>query len=184
MEHTSRLPLQDLSDDALIRQVREGNPEAFTVLYHRYLPGVFKRVRYVVPEADVEDVTQEVFIAVSKSLASFRGDSQFGTWLRTLTNYSVAQFYRKRTRKQDPPLAPLMEASGYTEGNAPKMLEERANIQNALGKLPENYREVLLLRFAEDLQFNEIAELTNQNLEATKSLYRRAISALRNLLEE
>jgi RNA polymerase sigma-70 factor (ECF subfamily) len=77
-----------------------------------------------------------------------------------------------------------MEASGYTEGNAPKMLEERANIQNALGKLPENYREVLLLRFAEDLQFNEIAELTNQNLEATKSLYRRAISALRNLLEE
>jgi len=184
MENTSKQALQDFSDDVLIQQIKEGNPEAFTVLYHRHLPGVFRRVRYVIPENDVEDVTQEIFIAVSKSLASFRGDSQFGTWLRTLTNYSVAQFYRKRTRKQDPPLAALSEASGRTEGNAPKILEERVCIQNALQKLPENYREVLLLRFAEDLQFNEIAVLTNQNLEATKSLYRRAISALRNLLEE
>ncbi len=70
------------------------------------------------------------------------------------------------------------------EGNTPKILEERIFIQNALQNLPENYREVILLCFAEDLQFNEIAELTNQNLEATKPLYRRAISTLRNLLEE
>jgi RNA polymerase sigma-70 factor (ECF subfamily) len=184
MENISKQTLLDLSDEALIQQINEGKREAFTVLYHRHLPSVFRRVRYVVPENDVEDVTQEIFIAVSKSLASFRGDAKFGTWLRTLTNYSVAQFYRKRTRKQDPLLAPLSEASGRMEGNTPRVLEERIFMQNALQKLPENYREVILLRFAEDLQFNEIAELTNQNLEATKSLYRRAISALRNLLEE
>lgn len=184
MENISKQTLQDLSDEVLVQQTKEGSNEAFDILYRRHLPSVFKRVRYVIPENDVEDVTQEIFIAAFKSLASFRGDSQFGTWLRTLTNYSVTQFYRKRTRKQDPLLAPLSEASGKMEGGTPKILEERIFIQNALQKLPENYREVLLLRFAEDMQFNEIAKLTNQNLEATKSLYRRAISALRNLMEE
>ena len=184
MENVSKQTLQDISDEVLIRQFKEGSHEAFAALYHRHLPNVFRRVRYVIPENDVEDVTQEVFIAASKSLASFRGDSQFGTWLRTLTNYKVTEFYRKRTRKQEPLLAPLSEASGRTEGGTSKSMEERIFIQRALQKLPENYREVLLLRFVEDLQFNEIAELTNQNLEATKSLFRRAISALRNLLEE
>jgi len=62
-------------------------------------------------------------------------------------------------------------------------MEERIYIQRALQQLPENYREIILLRFAEDLQFNEIADLTNQNLEATKSLFRRAIAALRTHLE-
>lgn len=184
MENASKQNLHDVSDETLIQQYKEGDSDAFTVLYHRHLPNVYKRVRYVVPADDVEDVTQEVFIAASKSLSSFRGDSQFGTWLRTLTNYSVAKFYRMRTRKREPLLAPLLEASGKTEGDTHKVLEERVIIQNALQKLPENYREILLLRLAEDMQFNEISDLLGQNIEATKSLFRRAIAALRNLLDE
>ncbi len=172
------------SDEVLIRHFKDGSQEAFDLLYHRHLPSVFKRVRYVIPENDVEDVTQEVFIAALRSLPSFRGDSQFGTWLRTLTNHKVAEFYRKRSRKQEPLLAPLSEASGKVDGYTSKKMEERVFIQKALHKLPENYQEIILLRFAEDLQFNEIAELLSQNLEATKSLYRRAITALRNHLEE
>ncbi|HRQ24585.1 MAG TPA: RNA polymerase sigma factor [Anaerolineales bacterium] len=184
METTSTPAPSHASDDDLIQQFKDGNQEAFDLLYQRYLPGVYKRVRYVVPESDIEDVTQEIFIAALKSLPSFRGDSRFGTWLRTLTNHKVAEFYRKRNRKQEPPLASLSEAVGRMEGNVPSVLEERILIQRALKNLPDNYREVILLRFAEDLQFNEIAELMDQNLEATKSLFRRAISALRNHLDE
>jgi RNA polymerase sigma-70 factor (ECF subfamily) len=174
---------ENASDEALIQQFKNGKKEAFDALYHRYLRGVYNRVRYVVPESDIEDVTQEVFIAALKSLPSFRGDSQFGTWLRTLTNHKVAEFYRKRNRKQEPPIASLTEGSGRQEGNSPGVLEERVLIQRALQKLPENYREVILLRFAEDLQFNEIAAVMDQNLEATKSLFRRAITALRKHLD-
>jgi len=184
METTSTPSPNHSSDDDLIRQFKDGNQEAFDLLYHRYLPRVYRRVRYVVPESDIEDVTQEIFIAALKSLPSFRGDSRFGTWLRTLTNYKVAEFYRKRNRKQEPPLASLSEAAGRMAGNVPNALEERILVQRALQKLPDNYREVILLRFTEDLQFNEIAELMDQNLEATKSLFRRAISALRNHLDE
>ena len=183
MENTSNPAFQDISDDVLVQRFKDGDTEAFDLLYHRHLPNVYKRVRYVVPEVDIEDVTQEVFIAALKSLPSFRGEAQFGTWLRTLTNYKVAEYYRKRTRKQEPKTAPLSEASGRTEGFTSKAMEERIYIQRALQKLPENYQEVILLRFAEDLQFNEIAETLGQNLEATKSLFRRAITALRNHLD-
>jgi RNA polymerase sigma-70 factor, ECF subfamily len=183
MQNTSLL-LQDASDELLIQKYRDGFKEAFDVLYYRHLPKVYKRVRYVVPEDDIEDVTQEIFIAALKSLSSFRGDAQFSTWLRTLTNHKVAEFYRKRTRKQEPKIAPLSDAVSQVMGGTSQTLEERIFIQRALQDLPENYREIILLRFAEDLQFNEIADLTNQNLEATKSLFRRAITALRNHLDK
>lgn len=183
MENNPSLPLQDASDELLIQHFKDGRSDAFDTLYYRHLPNVYKRVRYVIPENDVEDVTQEIFIAALKSLPSFRGDSKFSTWLRTLTNHKVAEFYRKRTRKQEPPLAPLSDAASHTTGSTSKTLEERIYIQRALQKLPENYREIILLRFAEDLQFNEIAEFTEQNLEATKSLFRRAIAALRTHLD-
>lgn len=178
------LPTQDASDELLIRDFKNGSREAFDALYHRHLPGVYKRVRFVIPENDVEDVTQEVFIAALKSLRAFRGDSKFSTWLRTLTNHKVAEFYRRRSRKQEPRLAPLSDAFAEVTGATSQTLEERIYLQRALQSLPENYKEIILLRFADDLQFNEIADLTNQNLEAVKSLFRRAVSALRAQLEK
>lgn len=184
MKNTTTPLSTEVSDEALIQQFKMGNKGAFDLLYHRHLPNVYKRVRYVIPESDVEDVTQEIFIAVMKSLETFRGDSQFSTWLRTLTNHKVAEFYRKRTRKQEPLLAPLSDATAQMIGGTSKTMEERIYIQKALQALPQNYREILLLRFAEDLQFNEIAEITNQNLEATKSLFRRAVAALRTHLDK
>lgn len=184
MENITDPIYQEASDELLIQRFKDGQKDAFDLLYYRHLPKVYKRVRYVVPENDVEDVTQEIFIATLHSLSSFRGEAKFGTWLRTLTNHKVAEFYRKRTRKQEPPLAPLSDASAHVTGNTSKTMEERVYLQRALQSLPENYQEIILLRFAEDLQFNEIAEMTNQNLEATKSLFRRAIAALRTHLEK
>lgn len=171
------------SDEILIQQFKDGNKNAFDELYQRYLSGIYKRVRFVVPENDVEDVTQEIFIAAFKSLSSFRGEAQFGTWLRTLTNNKVAEYYRRRNRKQEAPQVPLNDALGRTEGNTVKIMEERITLRNALRQIPDQYQEVILLRFAEGLQFNEIAEVTGQHLEATKSLFRRAISALRDQLD-
>ena len=172
------------SEEVLIRQFKEGNLEAFDVLYRRYLPNVYNRVRYVIPAEDVEDVTQEVFLAALKSLHTFRGDAQFSTWLRTLTNHKVAEFYRNRNRKKKAQQAPLSEAAGRMEGHTPQAMEECIVIQRAIEQLSASYQEILILRFAEDLQFNQIAELTGQSLDATKSLFRRAVAALKKQLDE
>ncbi len=167
------------SDELLIRQFKEGDSAAFNELYQRHLGHIYRRVRFVVPEADVEDVTQEVFLAALRSLPSFRGDAQFSTWLRALANNKVAEYYRKRGRKQEPPEVPLSERLPDRTPTAAGT-EERIVLKKALREMPAQYQEVILLRFAEGLPFNEIANVTGQSLEATKSLFRRAMSALRD----
>jgi RNA polymerase sigma factor (sigma-70 family) len=64
------------------------------------------------------------------------------------------------------------------------MMEEQIALRKALQQIPDQYQEVILLRFVEGLQFSEIAQLNGQHLEATKSLFRRAIAALRDQLDK
>jgi len=173
----------DTSDEHLIQQFAQGDLQAFDTLYNRYISTVYKRVRYVVPESDVEDVTQEVFIAALHSISTFRGEAQFSTWLRTLTNHKVAEFYRKRSRKKETMQVDLAHAERRGDRSNASTFEDRIALRNALRMLPKQYREIILLRFAEGMQFNEIAETLNQNIEATKSLFRRAMSALRKKLD-
>ena len=173
----------NINDEHLIQQFIQGDLRAFDSLYNRHVKTVYKRVRYVIPETDVEDVTQEVFIAALRSLPSFRGNAQFSTWLRTLTNHKVAEYYRKRSRKKELMQVDLVHAEQRGDRSSASTVEDRITLQRALRKLPEQYREVILLRFAEGMQFNEIAELLGQNPEATKSLFRRAMAALRKKLD-
>lgn len=175
-----------LDDFELVRQAQDGQLDAFTSLYERHLPAVFQRVRYVIPEHDIEDVTQEIFITMMNSLKSFKGKSSFSTWLRTLTNRRVADYYRKRAREADAINVDISEMESSLKAERPSqadmanVIDERIMLRSALSKLPEHYQEVLLLRFAEGLKFNEIANELDQSLEATKSLFRRAIAAMRN----
>lgn len=81
--------LSILNDEELAQLAKMGKQDAFAALYERFLPSVYARVRFKIPEADVEDVTQEIFIAVLKSLHSFRAQSKFGTWVRTITNRKI-----------------------------------------------------------------------------------------------
>lgn len=182
-EDASMIPRSVVSDEHLIQRFKQGDLDSFSPLYERYLSSVLNRVRYVVPEADVEDVTQEVFIAVLKSLHTFRGESLFSTWLRTLTNYKVAEYYRRRNRKQDPREVPITEAEILPDESNGLQMEERIALRRSLAAMPEKYREIILLRFSDGMKFDEIAKTLGTNLETTKSLFRRAVAALRKNLE-
>jgi RNA polymerase sigma-70 factor, ECF subfamily len=159
-------------EETLIKAAQCGQLDAFTVLYEHYFPIVIKRVRYLVPTEDVEDVTQEVFISTMRSIKGFRGTAQFGTWLRTITNRQIADFYRRRPRP-DSDLDERIHSSHDEDA-----VEEALLVRQAFRKLPQKYQEILLLRFAECLHFDEIARLQGRSLEATKSFFRRAIAAL------
>ncbi len=177
------------NDEMLVRCAQQGDILAFNTLYERYLDEVYRRVRYTVPEADVEDITQEVFIAVIRSLKDFRGDAKFRTWLYTLTSRKIADYYRRR----DPVDFQIKASQGDDEmdeiamipdGTSYTTVDDMILVRQALKRMPERYQEVILLRFADDLPFIEIAGRMNQSLEATKSLFRRAIAMLQTVLEE
>ena len=106
-----------LSDEELASSAKQGDLDAFTSLYRRYFSVVYKRVCYVVPEADVEDVTQEIFIALLRSIKGFQGKALFRTWFRTLTTRQIAEYYRNKSRK-DGNLSLRLEAIEGLQGTA------------------------------------------------------------------
>lgn len=174
------------SDEELVRSAQMGTQDAFTLLYERYFPNVFARVRFKIPENDVEDVTQEIFIAVLKSLGSFKGQSKFSTWIWTITNRKVADYYRSRKveliGQDDHEESVTLNLSNHTASTDSDQ-DDLASIQHALGKLPQNYQDILLMRFVDEMPFNEIAGQNGKTLEATKSLFRRSVAALAKKME-
>lgn len=185
----------DRSDEELVRLAQQGALAAFEALVERYLPKVIHRLRVVLPPEEVEDVAQEVFIAVIRSLPGFRFEARFSTWLRTLVNRQVANYYRSRP-------SPTLPLTAFTPGGQPDSdpdpevmlgldrnslnahlmeesdLDDQITLRLAFRNLPAHYQEILFLRFTEGLQFDEIAQIQGQSLEATKSLFRRAVAAL------
>ncbi len=89
------------NDEALAQQAQQGNREALMKLYDRYLPTVYRRVKSRVPAQQAEDVTQEIFIAVIRSLDRFEQRSRFSTWLYTIVNRQIAEFYRRHYHAHD-----------------------------------------------------------------------------------
>ncbi len=165
-----------------------GDKDAFFALYNRYLSKVYNRVKSKIPLQDAEDVTQDVFIAVSRSLRSYKQEARFNTWLYTIVNRQIADFYRRRSRRSS---GTDNEVDLETETGEhlvtifdSQEIDQRLLIQRALNDLPEHYQEIILMRFADGLTFNEIALQRDQSLEAIKSLYRRAIQAVRTAMNE
>jgi RNA polymerase sigma-70 factor (ECF subfamily) len=176
-----------LSDEELVRCMQTGKQDAFNLLYERFFPVVYAWARFKIPEADVEDVTQEIFIAVLKSFNNFKNQSKVSTWLRTITNHKIADYYRARKIKQP------VELDSYDEMDAQELLrytksadcepDDLEIIRQTLCQLPVNYQDIILQRFVYDMPFNEIACQNGQSLEATKSLFRRAMTALSMKME-
>ena len=147
------------------------------MLYQRYLPRVYNRLRALTPLEDVEDVTQEVFLAVVRSLGSFEKDSAFSTWLYAIINHKVSDYYRRRGKREDMERSFDNHEARWLSRDPWPRAEDRTLVRQILLRLTERHREVLLLRFTEGLPFKEIAQVMDLSLEATKSLYRRAIAA-------
>lgn len=174
-----------LSDEELVNSAQQGDLDAFTYLYRRYFGVVYNRVCYIVPEADVEDVIQDIFIALLRSIKGYEAKALFRTWFRTLITRQVAEYYRNRSRGESKPSLQLDEVENLPDQSSSREeVEAQVLVQKALNQLPEHYREIILMRFADNLSFEEISRLLNRHPEGTKSLFRRAIGALSQKLEE
>jgi RNA polymerase sigma-70 factor, ECF subfamily len=174
----------DVSDEQLARDAQLGDRDAFMTLYNRYFNRVHNRVKSKIPTADVEDITQEIFIAVVRSLDRFEQRSLFSTWLYTIVNRQIADFYRKRSRSADNESVEFDLVGNSLMAPEDENADLQRQIQRVMQTLPDHYQEIILSRFADGLTFAEIAVLKGQSLEAVKSLYRRAIQAVREQVDE
>ena len=178
-----------LSEAEAIERAKQGDAEAFEVLYNLHKRRVYSLcLRMTANAAEAEDLSQEAFMQLFRKIATFRGESAFSTWLhRMAVNVVLMQL-----RKKGLVVVPL-EDDIETEEEAPKKdfgaqdlaLEgsiDRLRLQNAIGKLPPGYRSIFVLHDVEGYEHNEIAEIVGCSIGNSKSQLHKARMKLRELL--
>lgn len=173
-----------LKDEELVNSAQQGNLEALNLLFERYYSPTYRRIAIKVPNEDVEDITQDVFIAMSRSLSSFRFESKFSTWMITLTNRKIADYYRKRKNIYVSDSISPVTGNNKIEHTNDGNIEDLVSLRKAFNTLPNDYQEILLQRFINNYQFNQIASNIGISLDAAKSRFRRSIIALREAMME
>lgn len=178
-------------DHLLVRRVQQGDKKAFDLLYVKYRHRIAGLVsRFVFDSHEVQDVTQEAFIKAYRALGSFRGDSQFYTWLyriaiNTAKNYLVLRHRRPPGTDIDIDDAVLHE-SGFalTDNASPErnIMSEQlmAAVNLAIKNLPEDLRSALTLREYDGLSYEEIAGIMECPVGTVRSRIFRAREAVDN----
>ncbi len=182
----------DAEDVRLMRSVAAGDMAAFESLVERHQSLVAGTVaRMLGSNADVEDITQQVFIRVWKSAGRYVARAKFTTWLLKITRNLVFNEMRRVKRHPHLPLQigpeaeelPLKDEATETPDASLLQSELQRAIENAIGQLPESQRMALVLRRYEELSYEEIADILELSLPAVKSLLFRARTELRERLK-
>jgi RNA polymerase sigma-70 factor, ECF subfamily len=189
------------ADEHLMLAFRRGDAMAFEVLVRRHRTLVFNYIfRFTGDRARAEDVLQETWLKVVRSAQDYEPKARFTTWLYTLArNLCVDRARREKLRQADPLDAPRPAFASQGDkrtpaeflvdpGPVPDRAAHNARIrpllERALLSLPDEQREVFLLREYSGLPFREIAEVTGVSENTAKSRMRYALEALRRQLEQ
>lgn len=181
-------------EKSIIARVLAGDTEAFEALVLENQKQVYNlALRMTGSEEDANDIAQEAFIRAFRSLASFRGDSKFSVWLYRLTSNICLDFLRSRRRKKtvsmswfaaddDEPAELEIPDERFSPHTELERRELRSAIQRALARLPDDMREVLLLREVGGLSYDEIAVSLSLEEGTVKSRIFRARKKLCKIL--
>jgi RNA polymerase sigma-70 factor, ECF subfamily len=186
-----------MTDDAmLIERLKAGEEQAFEELVRTFggrLLAVARR--YVRTEEDAQDVLQSAYLNAFRALERFEGSCQLSTWLhRIVVNTALMKLRTRRRRPEESieDLLPSFQDDGHHveqfsdwSSQADTLLEQRqarATVRACIGRLPDNYREVLVLRDIEELSTQEVAASLGMTTTAVKVRLHRARQALSTLL--
>lgn len=181
MEVPKILKLDD--DFSLIKRFIDGEEDIFDELVRRHKEKVRNIVYLTLNERDsADDIAQEVFITVYRSLKNFRFESQFTTWLYRITvNKCKDHLRRKTVRRIIIPFKDNQEDPGYEI--SPENSNTSEIVRNAISKLPDKMRIPLVLKDIEGFSYQEIAETMQCEIGTVKSRIFRAREGLKKILQ-
>jgi len=184
-----------LSDKNFIENLKQGKQAAFSQLLDDYQQKVFGTcISFVPNKEDAEDIAQEVFLEVFKSIAKFKGDSKLSTWIYRIATNKCLEFIRKKNTKKRFAFMqtilgneiPVDKSSYFTEFNHPGIVlenkEKSATIFKAINTLPESQRVVFTLAKIDGKSYQEISEITGRSLSSVESIMFRAKKMLKEKL--
>ena len=170
-------------EDSLVSAARAGDRAAFGHLYERYARMVHGILLARVPQSQVDDLVQEVFLLALRQLHALRDISRFGAWLATITRNRANDYFRKSI-PDERVTEPVEENHAASRSNDHAAEQEAAMILAVVRALPEPYREPLILRLVEGMTGPEIAARTGLTHGSVRVNLCRGMQLLREKLGE
>ena len=187
------------SDEILATRAAAGDDSAFEAIVDRFQARVFRLACRLTTETDAADVLQETFLQVHRHLPSFRGESQFGTWLYRIATNAALMHRRARARRPSEPLdaflprfddqgkhaatpAELQVATRADELLDRQFLADKA--REVLARLPDIYRDAFVLKDLEEMPTADVARALDIEPAAVRQRVHRARLMLRGYLSD
>ncbi len=168
-----------MEDNRLIQKLKKGDSEAFGVLFDRYYDRVYRYCyRRMTDRELAQDMTQEVFLRVLKSIGSYRHYGKFENYLYVIAKNLIRDSYGKRE------ILPIDDVECAVEETGFARIEQYMLFNGALEKLPEREREILLLRYDAELKIKDIARIMEMNLSTTKYHLKKGLQMMKELITE
>lgn len=178
----------DGSDGELVFRCLEGDHDAFAVLVRRYQGAVHATAQYYAGRyGGTEDICQDAFWTAFRSLPHLKDPERFGAWLKGITTRVAANWLRRNAKRQrhETPL-PHRRIASLEEGTKRTRTESAASVYDrvhqAIDALPERYRLAVVLRYVQELSYDEISRFTGESRDEIRGVLNRANKHLRELL--
>lgn len=170
----------------IIREAQKGKSEHFGLLYDHYSPQIYRFIYIKVShKQEAEDLTHEVFLSAWKNIENYNYKGlPFSSWLYQIARNRVIDFYR--TRKQALSIDQVSENAFSENQDLDQIIDKEASIskvKESIKKLAEDYQNIIILRFIEDLSTSEISKVINKSEGAIRIMQYRAIRKLKEILE-
>ena len=172
-----------MEDKEIIYKIQHGNKELLEELIKKYYDDIYKFCYYKTGNALISyDLTQNTFLKLIKYISTYKDKGKFKGYLITIAiNVCNTYFAEKDTNIEE-----LQENAKYDDKYAKKIdkIEQRDVIQKALDKLPEKQKDVIILRFYEDLKIKQIAKILGEKVPTIKSRLKQGIEKLSKILRK
>jgi RNA polymerase sigma-70 factor (ECF subfamily) len=176
--------MADITDEVALERAVQGDTEAFSVLYERYVVRIYNYIFYRTGNTlDAEDLTERVFHRALGHINTYRSMGvPFSAWLYRIAHNLVANWHRDNSRRREVSLEDHTELSHPLDHPEQVLVQsqESERLLNAIRKLSPERQQLLILKFVEHLSNAEIAVIIGRSEGAIKSLYHRTVLALRD----
>lgn len=186
--------LSKLADDQLVAAYAQGDNEAFDALLYRHKDRVYSYILHIVKNRDqAEDIFQETFVKAITTIKQGRytDSGKFSAWISRIAHNLIIDFYRQEkaenTVSADSDDTDMLNRRDLADENVEDRLvteQIHDDVRRIIDALPENQREVLMMRYYRDMSFKEIAEATNVSINTALGRMRYAILNMRRIAAE
>ena len=184
-----------LTDEELVVLYSEGNNEAFDILLTRYKDRIYSYIYYIVKDSDLtEDIFQETFVKVIMTIKQGRyvETGKFSSWVTRIAHNLIIDHFRQERNENlisndEDEENDLFNRKELSEGTIEDALVTRqihSDIRRLVAALPENQREVLIMRYYKNMSFKEIADATKVSINTALGRMRYALLNIRKMAED